>query len=125
MKNLILFVFALLPIFFFNSCNFPNGEPPGDTSWATIKMYNKANYPVHLFTTGEDFNSENKVEPGASRSSSFITWETLENDDNISYIPFDVVVTAGSGGQVIATKTLVIGEHDARWDVYFNGTGFD
>ena len=122
MKIFYLFIFMLLSLFLLNSCNW-DGSPPDRVDLATIKMYNSGNYPVHLFTTGEDFNAENKVEPGANRSKDFVTFESVENNST-TYVPFDIVVTAGSGGQVITTKTVIV-ETDKTYKVYFNGSGFD
>jgi hypothetical protein len=119
MKRFHFFLLLVLAVFTLSGCYSEEDED----YYAIVKMYNESNYPVHLFATGEDFNSENKVEPGQARSTNFLVSEYLEGKI-VLLTPFDVTITAGSGGQVIAKTTITINT-DETYRVRFNGVNFN
>jgi len=107
---LLLGTLSLLVVFQTCSCSAEN--------WLTnVVMTNSSGQSVHMWTTGESINLENKLDPGESRT------KLLETD--VDYITTDITLTVsvGMGDQVLTSSSFIVGEGECTLNVeYTNGS---
>jgi hypothetical protein len=107
---LLVGTLSLLVVFLTCSCSAEN--------WLTnVVMTNSSGQSVHMWTTGESIDLENKLDPGESRT------KLLETE--VDYITTDITLTVsvGMGDQVLTSSSFTVGEGECTLNVeYSNGT---
>ena len=70
-----------------------------------VTMTNNSNSDIHMWTQDENIDPSNKLQPGASRTS-YAYWTQRDGEPIVEIVP--VKVYAGSGGQVLTSKTFEV-----------------